>query len=64
MIQVTWTQEKKEKAIEMLTGYFEKYGTGESIMQGDDALIEAPELLASIADDVLIDGIGIIYKED
>lgn len=64
MIQVTWTQEKKDKAIEILTEYFEKHGTGESIMQSDNAIIYAPVILSNIADDVLIDGIGIIYKED
>lgn len=61
MRRITWTQEKKDKAIEMLTKYFEKYGIGECIMQSDSALIDAPELLADIADDVLIDGDGIVY---
>lgn len=64
MRTITWTPEKKEKAIEMLTEYFEKYGCGEVIMQSDDAIINAPELLADIADDVLIEGEGIIYKYD
>ena len=64
MIKVTWTEDKKEKAITMLTKYFEKYGIGEVIMQSDNALIEAPELLVDIADDILIDGEGIIFKED
>ena len=64
MIQVTWTQEKKDKAIEILTEYFEKHGTGESIMQSDKANIDALIILSNIADDVLIEGIGIIYKED
>jgi hypothetical protein len=64
MRQVTWTEDKKDKAIEMLTKYFEKYGIGEVIMQSDNALIEAPELLADIADDILIDEEGIIFKED
>jgi len=50
---ITWTPEKKEHAIEILTNYFEKYGIGECIMQGDNAQIEAPELLADIADCVL-----------
>ena len=61
MIQVTWTQEKKDKAIEILTKYFEKYGIGESIMQSDNALIDAPEVLSNIADDILINGEGIVY---
>lgn len=52
---------KKDNAIEMLTKYFEKYGIGESIMQGDDAIIEEPEMLSAIADNVLIDGEGIVY---
>lgn len=61
MIQITWTQDKKDKAIEMLTKYFEKYGIGECIMQSDDAIIYATELLSDIADNVLIDGEGIVY---
>ena len=38
MITVNWTEEKKERAIEVLTEYFQKYGVGECIMQNDDAL--------------------------
>ena len=64
MITVTWTEEKKKRAIEMLSSYFEKHGIGEAIMQSDEALIEAPELLADIADEVLIENEGISYKED
>ena len=63
-IKVVWTQEKKDKAIEKLTEYFEKHGIGEMIMQDDDALIEAPEYLADIADDILIDREGIIFIDD
>jgi hypothetical protein len=63
-IRVVWTQEKKDKAIEKLTEYFEKYGIGEMIMQDDDALIEAPEVLADIADEILIDREGIIFIDD
>jgi len=64
MYTIKWTEEKKEKAIEMLTKYFEKHGVGECIMQNDDAIIYAPELLSDIADDVLIDGEGIIFNEE
>jgi hypothetical protein len=63
-IRVVWTQEKKDKAIEKLTEYFEKYGIGEMIMQDDDALIEAPEVLADIADEILIYREGIIFIDD
>jgi hypothetical protein len=63
-VKVIWTQEKKDKAIEKLTKYFEEYGIGESIMQDDDALIEAPEVLADIADEILIYREGIIYEDD
>jgi hypothetical protein len=63
-IRVVWTQEKKDKAIEKLTEYFEKHGIGEMIMQDDDALIEAPEYLADIADNILIDREGIIFIDD
>ena len=61
---ITWTEKKKEKAIKLLTGYFAKHGVGECIMQSDDSLIEAPELLADIADSVLVDGEGIIFKDN
>ena len=64
MYNITWTEEKKEKAIEMLTKYFAKHGVGECIMQDDDAQIYAPVLLADIADDVLFEGEGINYIED
>jgi hypothetical protein len=63
MIKVVWTPEKKEAAINKLTAYFEKHGIGEMIMQDDDALIEAPEVLADIADDILIDNEGIIFED-
>jgi len=64
MIQVNWTQEKKDRVLERLTQYFEKYGIGETIMQSDNAIIEAPEILSSIADDILIDGEGIVYVSE
>jgi hypothetical protein len=64
MIKVNWTPEKKEAAIERLTKYFEKHGIGEMIMQDDDALIEAPEVLSDIADDILIDNEGIIFADE
>ena len=63
-MKVIWTEEKKEKAIEMLTKYFEKHGNGECIAQGDNAQIEAISLMCDIADDVLIDGEGLIYIPD
>jgi hypothetical protein len=64
MIKVNWTPEKKEAAIEKLTKYFEKHGIGEMIMQDDDALIEAPEVLSDIADDILIDNEGIMFIDE
>mgnify|MGYP003554077567 len=53
--KVKWTDKKKEEAIEMLTKYFEKHGTGEAINQSDEALNEAIFLVSDIADDVLGD---------
>lgn len=64
MYTINWTEEKKEKAIEMLTQYFEKYGVGECIMQGDDAIIYAPDLLSKIADDILVEGEGIKWNHE
>jgi hypothetical protein len=63
MYTINWTEEKKERAIEMLTKYFEEHGDGEVIMQNDNALIEAPEVLSDIADKVLIYKEGINFIE-
>lgn len=62
MIKISWTEQKKEQAIALLTSYFENYGVGEMIVQSDDALIVAPNLLADIADEILIEGEGIIFE--
>jgi hypothetical protein len=64
MYTINWTEEKKDRAINMLTKYFEEHGIGECIMQSDDAIISAPDLLSDIADDVLIYGEGIIFNEE
>jgi hypothetical protein len=62
--EIIWTPDKKEKAIEIITRFLESHGPGEVIMQDDDAQINAPSLLADIADDVLIEGEGINYIGD
>lgn len=61
---VFWNPESKERAIELLTKYFEYHGCGECIMQSDDSLIEAPEVLSEIADKILIEGKGLIHIEN
>lgn len=58
---VIWTDEKADAAIKLLTSYFEKWGVGEMIMQSDDPIIEAPSLLADIANEILIEGEGIVF---
>jgi hypothetical protein len=62
-MKIIWTEEKKEKAIALLTRYFEDHGIGEAIMQSDEALLEAPEVLSEIADKILIYNEGIIYED-
>lgn len=62
--KIVWTPEKKEAAIEKISQYLAKYGPGECIMQGDNAIIEAPEVMAEIADEILIDGEGLVYNEN
>lgn len=64
MIQIIWTTEKKEQAINLLTKYFENHGSGESIAQGDSAQIEAIELMCNIADEILIYDEGLIYNPE
>ena len=63
-IKVKWTEERIAKTVDKLTTYFEKYGIGERIMQSDNALIEAPELLAEIADDILVHNEGIEFNDE
>jgi hypothetical protein len=64
MYTINWTEEKKDKAIELLTKYFEEHGVGECIMQSDNAIIYAPDLLSKIADDILVEGDGIKWIEE
>ncbi len=51
--EIVWTEEKKKKVLEKITSYLERYGIGECIMQSDNAIIEAPEVFAEIADNIL-----------
>ena len=61
--KVIWTPEKKEAALRKISEYLEKYGPGECICQGDDAIIEAPGVMAEIADDILVEGEGLVWQE-
>lgn len=63
MYKIVWTPEKKEKAIAILSNYFAKHGIGEMIQQSDDALINAPDVLSEIADNVLIEDEGILFED-
>lgn len=62
--KIVWTPEKKEAAIEKISKYLAQHGPGECIMQGDNAIIEAPEVMAEIADNILIEGEGLVYNEN
>ena len=62
--KIIWTPEKKEAAIEKITKYLEQYGPGECICQGDNAIIEAPDVMAEIADTILIEGEGLVWQEE
>lgn len=50
-----WTEEKKDKVIEMLEDWIITYHAfhGDGICQSDDCLIEAPYLLADLVDEVI-----------
>jgi hypothetical protein len=63
MYNINWTPAKKEAAIKILTEWFSEHGPGECIMQSDEALITAPEILAKIVDEVLIEREGISWDE-
>ena len=64
MNKVIWTQEKKDRAIQAITKYLEVHGPAECIMQSDEALIEAPEVLSFIADGILVYGVGLVYEDE
>jgi hypothetical protein len=61
--KVIWTEDKKEAALKKISDYLEKYGPGECICQGDNAIIEAPSVLADIADEILKEGEGLVWTE-
>jgi hypothetical protein len=62
--KIVWTPAKKEAAIAKITKYLEEHGPGECICQDDNAIIEAPEVMAEIADLILIEGEGLVWQED
>lgn len=64
MYTINWTPEKREAAIAKLSSWFAEHGIGECIMQSDESLITAPEILAEIADSILIEGEGIVWHEE
>lgn len=48
--KINWTPQLKKKAIARITEYLSVHGIGEVIMQSDDAIIEAPDVMSEIAD--------------
>lgn len=50
MSKFVWTEEIKEKVIDMLDTYFDEYGNSEGIAQGDNAQFRAIEIMCEIAD--------------
>jgi hypothetical protein len=61
--KIVWTPEKKEAAIQKISKYLEQYGPGECICQNDDALIYASDVFSDIADNILIEGEGLVWEE-
>ena len=61
--KIVWTPEKKEAAIQKISKYLEQYGSGECICQNDDALIYASDVFSDIADNILIEGEGLVWEE-
>jgi hypothetical protein len=49
------TDEQKDKILERLIKYYSTHiYFGEGIMQDDDSIIDAPEVLADICDDIIV----------
>lgn len=55
MINITWTDEKKEAVIQKIDEWIKKYhaGAGEVIMQSDNCIIYAPVLMSDLVDDII-----------
>jgi len=56
--KVIWTDEKKERVLNLIEEYLEQHFSGEHIYQSDEAQVEAIELLSEIADFVEPEYIG------
>lgn len=63
-LKINWTPEKKEDVIRAIEYWLLKHdaGAGEVIMQSDDCIITAPELLSDIVDEIIQP--EYIYEED
>ncbi len=54
-VEINWTQEKKDQVIAAIEKWIREHDAtaGEVIMQSDDCIITAPELLSDIVDDII-----------
>jgi hypothetical protein len=50
MEEIQFSNEQKERVIEMISEYLQDYGNSECIAQGDSAQIRAIEIMCDIAD--------------
>lgn len=52
---IIWTQEKKDKCVDLIEKWLQKYDaqSGEMIMQNDDCQIYASVLISDLVDDVI-----------
>lgn len=54
-VSIEVTQEKKDKVFESIIEWCKKHNhfSGEGICQNDDCIIDSPELISSIVDDII-----------
>lgn len=54
-ITINWTDEKKQAVIEKIDAWIRKHDAtaGEVIMQSDECIISAPEILSELVDDII-----------
>lgn len=64
MYIIKLTPEKERKIVDKVVEYLKANGPGECIMQSDNAIISAPEVFAEIADDIVIEGEGMIFIDE
>jgi hypothetical protein len=62
MVHITWTRQRTEKVLDLITLYFDRYGVEKSIIGDDEAERAASKLLDEIANSFVVDNVKGVVK--